>query len=76
MTLAVNMALNIKHQWRVSSGGCPMCDFEMVEGAIPPMVPGREAAGGQTPSVAGLQEVEHVRSVFPETWLWTNASVR
>ena len=23
-----------------------------------------------------LQEVEHVRNVFPETWLWTNASVR
>lgn len=23
-----------------------------------------------------LQEVEHVRSVFPETWLWSNATVR
>ena len=22
-----------------------------------------------------LQEVEHVRNVFPETWLWANASV-
>ena len=25
---------------------------------------------------AGLHEVQHVRSVFPETWLWTNVSVR
>ena len=36
-----------------------------------------EVDGGMQPLPnAGLQEVEHVRSVFPETWLWTNASVR
>ena len=23
-----------------------------------------------------LQEVEHVRNVFPEAWLWANASVQ
>lgn len=39
-------------------------------------VPGM--GGGVTGSSAtgGLQEVEHVRNVFPETWLWTNVSVR
>ena len=37
-----------------------------------------EAMGGMAAGVGsgGLQEVERVRSVFPETWLWTNASVR
>ena len=50
-----------------------------------PALPGMAMAGGgvggvaegmQAPHNGGLQEVEHVRSVFPETWLWTNASVR
>lgn len=26
-------------------------------------------------STASMKEVGHVRSVFPETWLWTNSSV-
>ena len=37
---------------------------------------GGGGAGGGGGGVAGLQEVEHVRAVFPETWLWKNASVR
>ena len=32
-------------------------------------------AGGHPPTNGGLQKVDRVRSVFPETWLWTNTSV-
>ncbi|XP_076447000.1 CD109 antigen-like [Babylonia areolata] len=55
--------------------GCPMCDGVLME---PVAAAGGMMGGGgggmmMPPSV--LQEVEHVRSVFPETWLWSNASV-
>ena len=37
---------------------------------------GAALGGGAAGGIAGFQEVEHVRAVFPETWLWKNASVR
>ena len=37
------------------------------------MAQGTAEGGGPA---GGLHEVQHVRSVFPETWLWANASVR
>ncbi|KAK7492664.1 hypothetical protein BaRGS_00016143 [Batillaria attramentaria] len=43
--------------------------------AMPDMVPMPGLPGGGAATSGGLQEVEHVRSVFPETWLWANASV-
>ncbi|KAL4230965.1 hypothetical protein ACF0H5_011338 [Mactra antiquata] len=39
-------------------------------GPIPPVAP--SPSGGST----SVQSVDRVRTVFPETWLWTNASVR
>jgi len=39
-------------------------------GLLPPLEANTAGGSGQP-----LQEVERVRSVFPETWLWSNASV-
>ncbi|KAK7492663.1 hypothetical protein BaRGS_00016142 [Batillaria attramentaria] len=60
--------------------GCPMCDFmpmaAMGAGGVMPPMAMPDTAGGGLPTPGGLQEVERVRNLFPETWLWTNASVR
>ncbi|KAK7492669.1 hypothetical protein BaRGS_00016148 [Batillaria attramentaria] len=47
---------------------CMAAAFPM-DGMIPPVDP--DVPQEQTET---LQEVEHVRNVFPETWLWINAS--
>ena len=48
----------------------------MIDGPMP--VPGgaviNGATGGATPNTA-LKQVDRVRSVFPETWLWSNSTV-
>lgn len=49
-------------------------------GAIAPMapMPAMAMTNGMAPNPAPssqLKEVGRVRSVFPETWLWTNASI-
>ena len=34
------------------------------------------AGGGIAPAASGsLKKIDRVRSVFPETWLWTNTTV-
>ncbi|PVD34970.1 hypothetical protein C0Q70_06251 [Pomacea canaliculata] len=38
-----------------------------------PMMAAGSGAGGVSPGTGALQEVERVREVFPETWLWANA---
>ena len=42
---------------------------------VAPQMPDPNAMQQQAPS-SNLQEVDHVRSVFPETWLWSNATLR
>ena len=48
----------------------------MVDGVMP--APGggaiNQLKGGSSPS-SGLKQVDRVRSVFPETWLWSNSTV-
>ena len=45
--------------------------------AVDSIVPqGQPQPQAQPQPDEALQEVEHVRNVFPETWLWANASVR
>lgn len=39
---------------------------------MPIMPPGSPAGGGASPS--SLQAVGRIRNVFPETWLWSNAT--
>ena len=47
-------------------------DFALAGG----MVPGKgTATGGSVPNLSPLKDVERVRSVFPETWLWSNATL-
>ena len=41
---------------------------------MPQMGAGVETA--QQSASSNLQEVDHVRSVFPETWLWSNTTLR
>lgn len=46
-----------------------------IDGMMPmPMMPGGAtgATGGASPSQ--LQAVGRIRNVFPETWLWSNAT--
>lgn len=53
-----------------------MCDFS---GAMPPglaMPDGHGTGGVVSPDTGALQEVEHVRDVFPETWLWGTTGTR
>ena len=62
----------------LSSDGCTMCRLPLAHAHGVP-VRGHSGSGsgrGTQPLPSALQEVEHVRSVFPETWLWVNASVR
>lgn len=40
------------------------------------MMAAGSGAGGVSPGTGALQEVERVREVFPETWLWANARTR
>ena len=42
-----------------------------VNGVMPDMMMSEMTGGGG----GALQEVERVRSVFPETWLWSNHTV-
>lgn len=49
-------------------------------GTYPPQLTFGPYPGGTYPppkvvSVPQLKEVRHVRSLFPETWLWRNATV-
>jgi hypothetical protein len=50
---------------------CEEVDFAF-GGAFPPEMNMVNGPGGSQP----LQEVERVRSVFPETWMWQNLTVR
>jgi hypothetical protein len=52
-----------------------MCDGIAFAGGLPPMMM-NGVSNMQGPQEGGLQEVERVRSVFPETWLWQNVTVR
>lgn len=54
---------------------CPMCGMAFGAGA------GGGAGGGfavanslSTGSSTNLKQIEHVRSIFPETWLWQNST--
>ena len=63
----------------VFTGDCPMCGLlpqAAIGGGGGGVAAGGGGGGGTAGGVAGFQEVEHVRAVFPETWLWKNASVR
>ena len=66
----------------VFTGDCPMCGLLPQAaiggggGGVAAGGGGGGGGGGTAGGVAGFQEVEHVRAVFPETWLWKNASVR
>lgn len=65
---------NINFTW---PDDCPFCGpvFDLAGGG---MIPGVAAGnGGAFPSgTGGLQEVEHVRTVFPETWPWASSRTR
>lgn len=43
---------------------CPMCGMAF----------GAGAGGVFTGSSTNLKQIEHVRSIFPETWLWHNST--
>lgn len=43
---------------------CPMCGMAF----------GAGAGGVFTCSSTNLEQIEHVRSIFPETWLWHNST--
>ena len=51
-------------------------DFALA-GGMPPMAGTGTATGtgGSQPNPSPLKSVDRVRSVFPETWLWSNASI-
>ena len=51
-------------------GGGGMVDMAFGWNAVAGMAAQTGMASG------GLQEVKHVRSVFPETWLWANTTLR
>lgn len=55
-------------------------DMAFAGGAMAPMapMPAMAMTNGMAPNPAPssqLKEVGRVRTVFPETWLWTNASI-
>nr|AEG67300.1 alpha-2-macroglobulin [Branchiostoma belcheri tsingtauense] len=56
-------------QW----GILPVADFDLGMMEFMPAAAAGESAGGGG-GRGGLQEVKRVRSFFPETWLWTNAT--
>ena len=51
-------------------------DFALA-GGMPPMAGSGTATGigGSQPNPSPLKSVDRVRSVFPETWLWSNATI-
>lgn len=62
-----------------------MCDFPLdmafgamggAGGAGAGIGVGAGTGGAVTPDTGALQEVEHIRDVFPETWLWADARTR
>ena len=59
----------------------PMIDAAFGAGAGGHALPGMAPGGGVAPatgsssSSSALKSVDRVRNVFPETWLWRNASV-
>ena len=51
-------------------------DFALA-GGMPPMAGTGTATGtgGSQPNPSPLKSVDRVRSIFPETWLWSNATI-
>ena len=62
------------HSWL--DGGLIRPAFAHVAGAVDPSFElGTATSTGSQTSTSPLKKVERVRSVFPETWLWTNSTV-
>lgn len=52
-----------------------MPEFAFAAGALAPNAGGGIMTDSMASGPAPLKEVGKVRSVFPETWLWTNSTV-
>lgn len=50
---------------------CPMCGMAFGAGAGGGFA---VASSLSTGSSTNLKQIEHVRSIFPETWLWHNST--
>ncbi|XP_071088366.1 CD109 antigen-like isoform X1 [Haliotis cracherodii] len=61
--------------WTRRLDPCIFCDM-LAHGPMPPQTGSVLGSGVAIPQVLGgtgaLKEVEHIRSAFPETWLWQN----
>ncbi|KAL5012796.1 hypothetical protein ScPMuIL_011347 [Solemya velum] len=53
--------------------GCPPCNCNFATG-ITDQLPGKGTGSGTGGGGAVLQSVKRTRTLFPETWLWTNIS--